>query len=101
MCSYCCCSLTEVIEALEHQVDADWKHFGTFLHFDHALLEAIERNKKECADCMLELVGKWMSHYNGTGDLPRTWTTVVKAVNSSGYGKLAEDLAKKYGVPLT
>ena len=94
-------SLTDVIDALKHQVDARWKHFGIHLRFDPALMDTIERDKKESIDCMLDLVNKWMSHYNGSGDLPRTWPTVVKTVSSSGYGELAEELAKKYGVPLS
>ena len=101
MHSYCCVSLTDVIDALKHEVDAKWKHFGTFLHFKSAQLDAIDKDKKESTDCMLDLVHMWMSHYDGSGDLPRTWMTVVKAVKSSGYGKLAEELAKEHGVLLT
>ena len=63
-------------------------------------MDAIEKDRSGSTHCMLELVSKWVYRNNDTGDLPRTWTTVVKAVKSSGHGKLAEDLAKKYGVSL-
>ena len=93
--------MTEVIEALRQQVDAKWRHFGTFLHFEPALMDTIETDNKGSTDCMLDLVTKWVTHCDGTGRLPRTWETVVKAVKGSGRGKLAEELAEKYGVTLT
>ena len=94
-------SMTDVIQALQHQVDARWRHFGTFLRFDPALMDTIDVDKKGSADCMLELVTMWVSFHDGTGQLPRTWQTVVDAVKGSGRGKLAEELAVKYGVTLT
>ena len=27
-------------------------------------------------DCFVEVVGRWLSHEDGTGDSPRTWETV-------------------------
>ena len=63
-------------------------------------MNTIEKDKSGSTDCMLELVSKWVNEDNGTGDLPRTWETVVKAVKKTGPGKLAKDLAKKHGVSL-
>ena len=51
--------------------------------------------------CMLQLIEKWLAHDNGTGDLPRTWETVVQAVKNTGLGRLAEELAQRYGVQLS
>ena len=51
---------------------------------------------------MLDLLTKWVSEdEEGTGDLPRTWQTVVKAVKGSGRMQLARELAKKYGVNIS
>ena len=61
----------------------------------------IKANNIDCADCMLDLVTKWVSRDDGTGDLPRTWETVVKAVKASGHKQLAEELARKFGVTIT
>ena len=47
-------------------------------------------------DCMLELLDRWTSKEDGTGNLPRTWQTVIDAVKKSGYGAFAESLALKY-----
>ena len=64
--------MTEVIEALKQQVDARWRHFGTFLHFDPALMDTIDKDNKGSTDCMLDLVTRWLSEEDGTGQLPRT-----------------------------
>ena len=76
--------MADIIEALRHQVDAKWRHFGTFLHFDPALMDTIAQDNRRSTDCMLDLVTKWVTHHEGTGDLPRTWQTVDKAIRFTG-----------------
>ena len=50
--SYCVSIyVTEVIEALKQQVDARWRHFGTFLHFDPALMNTIDKDNKVLIVC--------------------------------------------------
>ena len=88
-----------MIKALNHQLDAKWRDFGTFLHVDPHVMDSISGNKSD-AGCMLQLVEKWLIHENGTGDLPRTWKTVVQAVKDVGKGLLAEQLAEQHGVQL-
>ena len=90
-----------MVKALRHQVDAKWRHFGTFLYVESTLLDAIERDSRGSTDCMLDLVTKWVTGYDGTGDLPRTWQTVVDAVRDSGFRQLALELAGKHGITLT
>ena len=63
-------------------------------------METIDRDSKRSTDCMLDLVTRWFSEEEGTGDLPRTWETVVKAVKFSGRKKLAEELARKFEVTI-
>ena len=93
---------TDIIEALDHQLDAKWRHFGTFLRVGYQIMEAIKTgNGGNPADCMLDLLGKWTSNQAGTGTLPRTWQTVVEAVKKTGFGVIAENLAVKHGVNLS
>ena len=92
---------TDIIEALNHQLDAQWQFFGTFLHVDYPITEAIKKdNGGNSGDCMLHLLGKWTSNQAGTGSLPRTWQTIVDAVKRTGSGVIAENLALKHGVNL-
>ena len=55
-------------------------------------------NRGRSTDCMLNLVTQWLREDEGTGQLPRTWETVVDAVKDSGaeHARLARELAKKY-----
>ena len=87
-----------MIEALNHTLDAQWREFGTHLRVESAILDRIEKDRSNERDRMLQLVEKWLAHENGTGDLPRTWETVVQAVKKTGPGRLAEELAEKHGV---
>ena len=92
--------ILDVIEVLNHRLDAQWKLFGLHLHVRMVILDVINRDNSTVASCMLQLVVKWLGHEDGTGDLPRTWQTVVQAVKRTGKGLLAEQLAKQYGVQL-
>ena len=97
-----CLSMTDVLDEIGEKCDAKWRRFGTFLRFESSLMDSIENNNSNnVTDCMLDLVTKWVNKYEGSGDLPRTWQTVVEVVSKSGWGKLAEELAKKYRVNLT
>ena len=90
--------ILDVIEALNHRLDAQWRWFGTCLYVTPAFMDGISSDKSNVASCMLQLVEKWLYHENGTGDLPRTWETVVLAVKHTGQGRLAEQLEQRYGV---
>ena len=90
---------SEVIGALKHDLDARWREFGTYVHVEPAIMDRIDgNNKSNVGACMLQLVENWLGRDNGTGDLPRTWKTVVQAVKNTGKERLAEQLAEKYGV---
>ena len=87
----------DIIVALNHKLDAKWRHFGTFLRVEFQIMEIIETSKRgQPGDCMLELLNRWTSKEDGTGNLPRTWQTVLDAVKKSGHGAFAESLAPKY-----
>ena len=90
----------DVLKALNHQLDALWREFGTFLYVDRAVMEGIKKDTSNVSACMLHLVEKWLYHEDGTGNRPRTWDTVVQAVKDTGNGLLAEQLAQEYAVQL-
>ena len=89
-----------MIRDLNHQLDAQWREFGTHLHVKPALMDKIEKDTSNVENRMLQLVDKWAGRDDGTGDLPRTWKTVMEAVESMGKGLLAEQLTQKYEVQL-
>ena len=88
----------DVIGSVNHQLDAHWREFGTFLSVDHAVLDSIRQDESRVSASMLSLVQKWLDRAQGTGKLPRTWETVVQAVRQVGKGHLAEQLAEQHRV---
>ena len=96
-------SITDILTAFERRVDAQWRHFGTFLRIEPTLMNTISRDSGgHTTDCMLDLVTKWIDHHEDTGDLPRTWKTVVDAVRyTPGCEQLAKELAVGHGVTLS
>ena len=91
-----------IIEDLNHQLDARWRHFGNFLRVKSEIMDNIEadhRGKSE--DCMLNLLERWTSIHEGTGDLPRTWQTIVDVIRKMGLPKFAKSVALKNGVNQT
>ena len=71
-----------------------------------SLLKRIERDVKQTASdedsneaiwrrCFNELSAKWLSREGDTGDLPRTWKSVLTALKKSGFGQLASEMEKR------
>ena len=89
-----------MLTALYHQLDAQWKEFGTYLYVKPSVMDGISKDNSDVDACILRLLDKWLGHENGTGDLPRTWQTVAQAVKHTGKGLLAEQLAEQHGVQL-
>ena len=89
-----CTHLADVIEALSHDLDVQWRELGTYLHIEPTFMDSIATNNSNIGDCMLQLVEKWLAHENGTGELPRTWKTVMQAVKNTGKRRFAEKLAQ-------
>ena len=92
----------DILRALDHQLDASWRVFGTFLNVEYATMNSIDADQRgKSGMCMLELVSKWVTRQEGTGDLPRTWQSVVEAVRDTGAEQLATELAQRHGVTLS
>ena len=86
----------DVLEALNHQLDAEWRELGTFLRVSPAVMDRISKDESTVEDCMLHLIEKWLWHKDGTGSLPRTWEAVVQAVQSVGNRALAQQLVEQH-----
>ena len=100
-CHCACTHLADVLVALNHALDVKWRQFGTYLCIKPVILDSIDADRFNVGERMLQLIEKWLGHDNGTGDLPRTWETVVQAVKKTGPGYLAEQMAQRYGVQLS
>ena len=91
--------ISDILRALDHKLDSNWQEFGTFLNVEYRVIKSIEIEERgKLHSCMLHLVGSWIDYQTGTGDLPRTWETVSKAVRDAREPKLAMEIAQKHGV---
>ena len=59
-------------------------------------MDRIEEDKSDVEDCMLQLVEDWVCNKDGTGELPRTWQTVVQVVKEMKV-PMPEQLEEQYG----
>ena len=91
----------DVIEALSPQLDSEWRAFGSRLRVKTSIMDSIEKDKAKVGERMLQLVEKWLDEEDQTGNLPRTWETVVQVVRGMGKVPLAKQLAEKHEVQLS
>ena len=101
--------LSDVYSALttEDVVASNWQLFALHLKVERDFIQLIEeacfessgrfygqkRSKKEV--CLYNVLEAWLSEKEGTGDLPRTWETIVTVLESCRIPTLAENLGKQ------
>ena len=62
-------------------VAAKWRSFGTYLGVEHACLQMVKSNfPTDCGRACEEMLKLWLTKDTGTGDKPRTWATVIDAL---------------------
>ena len=99
--------LSDVYSVLttEEVVASKWKLFAQCLKVERDFIQVIE---EACLDscsrfyghgilkeCLYRVLEEWLCEEEGTGDLPRTWDTIVTALESCSISTLAESLRKQ------
>ena len=94
MCLYLMCSvgakpsLSDLLRHVVPTVAAKWKMVGYALGVEHEVLSTIEYDERKAERCAMELLAQWLYRASGTGDQPRTWHSVVGAVETViGHGE--------------
>ena len=78
--------LQDVRSALE-PVNARWKPIGLTLGLDHGQLEAVERDKVNCEDCLTEVLTLWLKrNYNTEKFEEPSWEMLARAVGHRSGG---------------
>ena len=78
-------------------MSADWEMFAVHLNIDPGVREQVKEDCHRISKrCLLQVVHRWLQGEEGTGVLPRTWSSVVSAVEKCGYGDLAARLRDVY-----
>ena len=86
----------DLIDLVESQAYGKWKEFAINLGVQRNIREEIAFDSQRVAkDNFIEVVYRWLSHEDGTGDNPRTWGTVVMALREIGCPIPLENLKRK------
>ena len=74
---------------------AQWNEFAVYLHVDIATRKLIRQKCLNIGeDCFKELIHRWLCGKDGTGDLERTWKTLLDALGLTGHPLLVEDVKR-------
>ena len=85
----------DLLDLVESQTYEKWNEFAIHLGIQQNIREEIAIDSQRVAkDNFIEIVYRWLSHEDGTGDNPRTWVTVVKALREIGCPILPENLKR-------
>ena len=85
-----------------------WKLFAQCLKVEVDFIQLIDEacpdssgrfyGQERSKECLYSILEAWFSEEEGTGDLPRTWDTIVTALESCSISNLAESLRKQIGL---
>ena len=89
--------LYEVQSDLVDRVAAKWHELGIFLQVETYVLNNITGTSAQISveKCCMDLFMRWLRGDKGTGSLPRTWDTIIPAVEKID-PPLARELHSKY-----
>ena len=83
-------------------VIAKWKHIGLTLRLDTGQLDAIERDKVNCEDCLTEVLTQWLKgNYNTERFGEPSWEMLARAVGHRSGGNdptLAREIKRRHEV---
>ena len=75
-------SLFDLLKHVIPTIAAQWKMVGYALGVQHQVLNIVQYNERGVEDCAMELLARWLYRAPGTGDQPRTWHSVLGAVET-------------------
>ena len=69
---------------------AHWERVATTLHFEGHEIKTIRADYHQCEDACRNLFIEWI---DGKGRQPKTWETVISALNEADFGDVSSDLS--------
>ena len=83
-------------------VDVKWHQLGIFLGIEDILIQNIkEKFPTRLEGACEEMLVRWLTHDVGTGDRPREWSTVIDALEKTGFREEARELREELATSLT
>ena len=85
-CLVCCegakPSLLDILRLVFPTIVTKWKEVGQALGVEHEALDTVRRSEHREDGCALELLALWSQSAAGTGSQPRTWHSLLAAVET-------------------
>ena len=86
----------DLLDLVGSQAYEKWNEFAINLGVQQNIRDEIAFDSQRVAkDNFIEVVYRWLSHEDGTGDNTRTWDIVIKALGKIGCPVQLEDLKRK------
>ena len=83
----------DLIQLIGLKTCVKWSELALYLGIEKHIRDEVSLNCHRVAkDCFIEMVGRWLSHEDGTGDSPRTWETMFGALCDMGQSYLVEEV---------
>ena len=86
VCLACCVgakpSLLDILKLVVPNIAKEWKELGQALGVKSAVLDTVTRSEHREDGCALELLALWSQSAAGTGSQPRTWHSLLAAVET-------------------
>ena len=89
-------TLNQLNRLIIRQIALDWYSVGLHLEIEFLTLKIIEADvyPPRVEECCRTMFTRWLSHDEGTGEAPRLWRTVLKALKNVGYTSLVGDVER-------
>ena len=89
-------TLKQLLNCVVPEVASVWYAFGIELEIAVNALDCIEEDKRgKIERCCLRMFTDWLSKHKNFGSLPRTWRTILKAVENRRGLQPAEEIEKR------
>ena len=73
-------SLLDILRLMVPTIAAKWEEVGQALRVEHTVFDTVSRSEQRVEGCALELLALWSQSAAGTGSQPRTWHSLLVAV---------------------
>ena len=72
------------------RTSAHWKRVAMRLHFEGHEIDTIAADEHQCEDACCRMFSEWLE---GKGREPKSWETVLSALDEAGFGEVTSDLS--------
>ena len=86
----------DILKRIIQRAALKWYSIGLYLDIEENFLRIIEADcSNDVEEYCQTMFAKWLRHDRGTGGTPRTWQSVIDALNTVDFHFLAEELRGK------